>query len=104
MLVIINSAINPFYVWTFHSYHDECIKTLEDGTRTCQVCFDEFECLFQKIDDEENALDIQKEMNATSNKFHVIAKYFGKGLFENVADKEEGANSDSEENEIQEQF
>ena len=43
-------------------------------------------------------------MNATSNKFHVIAKYFGKGLFENVADKEEGANSDSEENEIQEQF
>ena len=36
-----------------HSYHDECIKTLDDGRRTCQACFDQFECLFQKKEDEE---------------------------------------------------
>lgn len=67
-----------------HSFHEHC---LADNERECQLCFD----LSTRAIERKRELDLQshehgnfyKELEESSDRFSVIAQYFGRGLFSN---------------------
>lgn len=70
-----------------HTFHDQCIE-FDSGRRFCVVCFMQHKDTLDKKDQYDNqAKDPQqfyRDLNANAKKFHVVAQYFGRGLFSDL--------------------
>mmetsp|Transcript_17398 Transcript_17398/g.29277 ORF Transcript_17398/g.29277 Transcript_17398/m.29277 type:complete len:126 (+) Transcript_17398:2808-3185(+) len=70
-----------------HSFHDQCIES-ETGKRFCTSCYNEFKDTIEKKEQYDlqakNPQQFQRDLSANAKKFHVIAQYFGRGLFSDL--------------------
>lgn len=67
-----------------HTFHDQCIDG-EPGQRNCSTCMKEFADINEKkAQYNAQAKDPQqfyRDLNTNAKKFHIVAQYFGRGLF-----------------------
>lgn len=70
-----------------HTFHDLCIEQ-DQGRRCCSICFTNF----KEVIDKKEQFDMQakdpqqfyRDLNRNAKKFHVVAEYFGRGLFSDL--------------------
>lgn len=71
-----------------HTFHDPCIDADEFGQRQCSVCYNDYKDIIDKKDQyDTQAKDPQqffRDLRGDSKKFHVVAQYFGRGLFSDL--------------------
>jgi hypothetical protein len=70
-----------------HTFHDQCIDS-DSGKRYCSMCYNDFKDIIEKKEQYDNqAKDPQqfyRDLNSNAKKFHVVAQYFGRGLFSDL--------------------
>ena len=75
-----------------HTFHDQCIES-DSGKRYCTSCYNDFKDIIDKKEQYDlQAKDPQqffRDLNANAKKFHVVAQYYGRGLFSDLNQEEE---------------
>ena len=70
-----------------HTFHDQCIES-DNGRRFCGSCVSNFKDIMDKKEQYDlQAKDPQqfyRDLNSNAKKFHVVAQYFGRGLFSDL--------------------
>ena len=87
-----DSCQNPLTLPTIHfmcghTYHDQCIEA-DSGKRYCTQCYNEHKDVSDKKDQynhqARNPQQFVRDLDNNAKKIHVIAEYFGRGLFSDL--------------------
>jgi hypothetical protein len=70
-----------------HTFHDSCIES-DAGRRFCNTCYSSFKEVMDKKEqfdiDAKDPKQFYRDLNRNAKKFHVVAEYFGRGLFSEI--------------------
>ena len=70
-----------------HTFHDSCVES-DAGRRFCNTCFGQYKETLDKKEqfdiDAKDPKQFYRDLNRSAKKFHVVAEYFGRGLFSDL--------------------